>query len=196
MSSTVIDLSEGDERGAPRRRLNDEGEGNAQNPIDLLDSDSEVLEDEDEDEDAPYHHPGDLEPSDDGFVDWDDDCHGDRYSNSIRREYPDEYVWDCCGASGTSKGCTKGEGPDIDEKYATSPEPELDEIENHHSGELEINSESHTWDDWDEGCHGPMDSKTNRSEYPDGFVWNCCEKEGTYASGCEGEDGEEESDDE
>lgn len=41
-------------------------------------------------------------------------------------------------------------------------------------------------------CHVPKASKTNRSLYPDGFIWSCCDKEGTYASGCEGEDEDDE----
>mmetsp|Transcript_7168 Transcript_7168/g.13270 ORF Transcript_7168/g.13270 Transcript_7168/m.13270 type:complete len:93 (+) Transcript_7168:484-762(+) len=81
------------------------------------------------------------------------------------------------------KGCTKGEGPDIDEMYATSPEPELDEEESHHPGELEV--EWDYWADHDERCHGPIDTKTNRSEHSEGFRWSCCGEIGTFANGCE-----------
>jgi hypothetical protein len=207
MSSSI---SEGEQRGTPRRRLV-EGVENAQNPIDLLDSDEsesdhglknntiDLLDSDESESDSEnqYHHPGELEPGNDKFADWDDDCHGNRYSNSIKRDYPDEYVWDCCGARGTSRGCTEGEGEGetIEEKYATSPEPELEECVIH-SGELEVNLGSRTWDDYDEVCQGPMDSKTNQCEYPEGFIRNCCDKEGTYASGCEGEEREDEEDDE
>lgn len=37
--------------------------------------------------------------------------------------------------------------------------------------------------DWDEDCHGPMDSKQNRDEYPENFLWSCCEADG-MAEGC------------
>lgn len=50
-------------------------------------------------------------------------------------------------------------------------------------GDLEIDDESSTWDDWDEKCHGPMDSSENMEEHPEGFVWSCCEGDGR-AEGC------------
>lgn len=40
-----------------------------------------------------------------------------------------------------------------------------------------------TWADWDENCHGIMDSKQSREEWPDGFIWDCCEARGS-APGC------------
>lgn len=39
------------------------------------------------------------------------------------------------------------------------------------------------WDDWDEGCFGEQDTEENREEYPDGFIWSCCDKDGTHP-GC------------
>lgn len=35
------------------------------------------------------------------------------------------------------------------------------------------------WADHDENCHGIIDSKEMRDEFPDGFVWTCCERTGT-----------------
>ena len=29
--------------------------------------------------------------------------------------------------------------------------------------------------DWDERCHGPMDTKANRRQFPENFVWSCCD---------------------
>lgn len=58
MSSSA---SEGDQRGPPRRRLDDEG-NNVQNQINI-DSDGSGSDDVD-DEDQEYHHPGDLELGD------------------------------------------------------------------------------------------------------------------------------------
>jgi hypothetical protein len=56
-----------------------------------------------------------------------------------------------------------------------------DDDERHHPGKLEVDLESSTWDDWD---HGKMDSDANRREYPEGFVWDCCDQTGD-ADGCE-----------
>lgn len=50
-------------------------------------------------------------------------------------------------------------------------------------GDLEENAESSTWDDWDEQCHGPWDTTENRKEFPEGFIWNCCDGDGS-AKGC------------
>jgi hypothetical protein len=43
-------------------------------------------------------------------------------------------------------------------------------------GELELDEESFA--DWDEHCHGPMDTKENRMQYPENFVWSCCGEDG------------------
>lgn len=52
------------------------------------------------------------------------------------------------------------------------------------TGNLDINYDhDDTWADWDENCHGTMDTDENREEWPEGFVWDCCEKDGT-APGC------------
>lgn len=45
-------------------------------------------------------------------------------------------------------------------------------------GELEIDYEHDTWDDWDEPCHGIMNTDENREGYPEGFIWSCCERRG------------------
>ncbi|MCJ1243335.1 hypothetical protein MMC30_000532 [Trapelia coarctata] len=50
--------------------------------------------------------------------------------------------------------------------------------------DLEIDYESDTWVDWDEDCHGSMDTKKHRSEYPDGFRWTCCNRSGDE-DGCQ-----------
>ncbi|KAI0602638.1 hypothetical protein F4775DRAFT_534852, partial [Biscogniauxia sp. FL1348] len=52
-----------------------------------------------------------------------------------------------------------------------------------HDGYLGIDYDHDTWADWDEPCHGLMDTQENREEYPEGFVWDCCEKRGT-SRGC------------
>jgi hypothetical protein len=37
--------------------------------------------------------------------------------------------------------------------------------------------------DWDEDCHGPMDTRSNRRDYPENFKWDCCYEDGTM-EGC------------
>ncbi|KAI0768103.1 hypothetical protein BD413DRAFT_444022, partial [Trametes elegans] len=44
-------------------------------------------------------------------------------------------------------------------------------------GYLEVNYEAFV--DWDEDTHGPMDTPSNRREYPDNFTWSCCDCDGT-----------------
>lgn len=39
------------------------------------------------------------------------------------------------------------------------------------------------WDDWVENKHGEIDTREHREEYPEGFEWHCCKKDGTLA-GC------------
>jgi len=71
-------------------------------------------------------------------------------------------------------------------RYATCEqcEQEFDATENGeescewHDGELEIDYEHDTWDDWDEPCHGIMNTDENREGYPEGFIWSCCERRG------------------
>lgn len=49
------------------------------------------------------------------------------------------------------------------------------------TGEIEVDEASFV--DWDEDCHGPMDTLANRRSYPENFVWTCCE-ENTESEGC------------
>lgn len=49
------------------------------------------------------------------------------------------------------------------------------------SGELEVLEENFA--DWDEACHGPMDTPANRRSYPENFQWTCCDNVG-LSSGC------------
>ncbi|KAF8207041.1 hypothetical protein K438DRAFT_1576887 [Mycena galopus ATCC 62051] len=50
-----------------------------------------------------------------------------------------------------------------------------------HPGDLKVNEAK--FPDWDENCHGPMDSEINREEYPENFSWSCCNGDG-LAEGC------------
>ena len=49
-------------------------------------------------------------------------------------------------------------------------------------GEREADYESDFWADHDENCHGRINELED--EYPQGFVWTCCDEIGT-ADGCE-----------
>ena len=52
----------------------------------------------------------------------------------------------------------------------------------HHSGTCECDEDSFV--DWDEDCHGLMDTRENRKEYPENFVWTCCGEYLTESEGC------------
>ncbi|RSL64935.1 hypothetical protein CEP54_004460 [Fusarium duplospermum] len=49
----------------------------------------------------------------------------------------------------------------------------------YHWGELEVDYDSPAWVDWDENCHGTIDTDEQREEHPDGFTWNCCDNAGS-----------------
>jgi hypothetical protein len=72
--------------------------------FDFLDYDSSDGSESDE-EDAEKHHPGNLEPAEEKIADHDDDYHGDRYGALCKSHYLSEYVWNCCGRAGDSRGC-------------------------------------------------------------------------------------------
>ena len=127
-----------------------------------------------------------MDEDSDLWVDHDERCDGEIDSNAIRRQNPEGFVWSCCGEKGRdSDGCARGAGSSIEEMYATSPEPSVDgsDAEHHRPGELEVDYDE--WPDHDEDCHGPIDTKMNRRENPEGFRWSCCDALGTYAQGCE-----------
>ncbi|GBE88227.1 hypothetical protein BKA93DRAFT_736658 [Sparassis latifolia] len=52
----------------------------------------------------------------------------------------------------------------------------------YHSGDLEVDEDSFV--DWDEDCHGPMDTPAKRRAWPENFIWNCCDADGR-SEGCE-----------
>ncbi|GAP87379.1 hypothetical protein SAMD00023353_2700310 [Rosellinia necatrix] len=53
----------------------------------------------------------------------------------------------------------------------------------YHDGDLEEDSDSDVWADHDENCHGPIDTVENRMDFPEGFIWSCCQKLG-HRRGC------------
>lgn len=50
-------------------------------------------------------------------------------------------------------------------------------------GSLEVDYDADVWADHDENCHGEIDTDENRESFPEGFVWDCCNKAG-YRRGC------------
>jgi hypothetical protein len=48
-------------------------------------------------------------------------------------------------------------------------------------GELEVDEDSFA--DHDEDVHGPMDTEENRANFPDNFIWTCCDGTGS-TPGC------------
>ena len=50
-------------------------------------------------------------------------------------------------------------------------------------GELEVNEDE--FPDHDEQVHGPMDTEDNKRTNPRGFIWDCCDRVGVQALGCE-----------
>lgn len=53
----------------------------------------------------------------------------------------------------------------------------------YHSGYLYADHESDQWADHDERCHGSIDNDWTMREYPDGYIWSCCDQTGS-ADGC------------
>lgn len=41
-----------------------------------------------------------------------------------------------------------------------------------------MNQDSDVWDDWEDWREGDPDSEENKEEYPEGYLWDCCEKSG------------------
>ncbi len=52
------------------------------------------------------------------------------------------------------------------------------------TGWLEPDQDGDFWADHDEDCHGTIDTEENKEEYPEGFVWTCCDKLGDELKGC------------
>ena len=75
---------------------------------------------------------------------------------------------------------------DDDDSDSDDEKEDSDINERHyrHTGGLQVDWGSDTWIDWDQRCHGKIDSNEMRRTYPEGFTWTCCGKLG-QESGCE-----------
>ncbi|EAU92377.1 hypothetical protein CC1G_00596 [Coprinopsis cinerea okayama7 len=65
-------------------------------------------------EDECTFHPGELEEDEEGFADWDEDCHGPKDTPENRIQYPHEFKWTCCDEDGTAPGCVRGQHKPVD----------------------------------------------------------------------------------
>ncbi|KAI1179982.1 hypothetical protein F4777DRAFT_530608 [Nemania sp. FL0916] len=54
----------------------------------------------------------------------------------------------------------------------------------YHPGEMEMNEESSTWDDWEEWRGPDPQDPDTMEEYPEGYTWTCCKESGDDP-GCE-----------
>ncbi|KAK5651495.1 hypothetical protein OQA88_11949 [Cercophora sp. LCS_1] len=45
-----------------------------------------------------------------------------------------------------------------------------------HNGDMEADYD--LWPDHDEDCHGPVETSYNKRNYPEKFMWNCCDRYG------------------
>ncbi|KAI0181839.1 hypothetical protein GGR52DRAFT_526508 [Hypoxylon sp. FL1284] len=59
---------------------------------------------------ACQFHDGNLEVDDEGdfWADHDENCHGVIDTEGMREDYPEGFIWDCCGEDGTTDGCARG----------------------------------------------------------------------------------------
>ncbi|CAL8583818.1 hypothetical protein XPA_009435 [Xanthoria parietina] len=82
------------------------------------------------------------------------------------------------GARNTAQGRKR-----LRPRYATcrNCEEEFDVTQNgsedcvYHPEETEVDYDAATWVDHDEDCHGTIDSEEMRREFPEAFIYPCCE---------------------
>ncbi|OAA39325.1 hypothetical protein BBO_06749 [Beauveria brongniartii RCEF 3172] len=53
----------------------------------------------------------------------------------------------------------------------------------YHYGDLYPDEDGPTWDGHDFHCHGDFDTPENRKDYPEAFLWDCCDEVST-TEGC------------
>lgn len=53
-----------------------------------------------------------------------------------------------------------------------------------HDGSLEVDDDKYDWPDYDENCHGEIDSYDMQVECPQHFIWSCCDEDGGATEGC------------
>ncbi|KAM3532735.1 hypothetical protein NHJ13051_000198 [Beauveria bassiana] len=63
----------------------------------------------------------------------------------------------------------------------------IDDNEKHdcvyHNGDLYPDEDDPAWYDHDVRCHGDLDTPENRKNYPEAFLWDCCDEVST-TEGC------------
>ncbi|KAL9630367.1 MAG: hypothetical protein Q9204_004757 [Flavoplaca sp. TL-2023a] len=53
----------------------------------------------------------------------------------------------------------------------------------YHPDKSKVDWDGDAWADHDEDCHGQIDTKEMRRDYPDGFIYPCCDQDGE-SEGC------------
>jgi hypothetical protein len=143
-----------------------------------------------------WRHPGKAYCDEEAFEDWDERCHGRMDTKANRREYPECFLWSCCGGTLTSRGCVArvpGAPRVPGDTGSVSPDTDSDCDRAGHPGELQV--DWNEWPDHDEDVHGDIDTAANRRDHPDGFKWTCCGAQAD-APGCQADDDEEEGEEE
>ena len=67
-----------------------------------------------------YHHDGELEVDYESevWVDHYEEADGEIDTDENRYEYPEGFIWSCCGeVGGKTEGCVKGDGDTLEEMY-------------------------------------------------------------------------------
>ncbi|KAI0370344.1 hypothetical protein BV20DRAFT_995082 [Pilatotrama ljubarskyi] len=67
------------------------------------------------------------------------------------------------------------------EEFDAGEEREEDEC-CFHPGQFS-SADEEAFEDWDDDVHGPKDTEENRRQYPENFIWTCCDEIGTHP-GC------------
>ena len=129
------------------------------------------------------YHPGYLDIDWDGdfWADWDEDCHGYIDTEERREEYPEGFIYSCCNQDGTSNGCQIRRIVNNNDSSDNSDNSSDGNM--YHPGSLDVDWDADFWADWDEDCHGVIDTRSRRKEYPEGFIWSCCDQDGS-SNGC------------
>ncbi|KAJ8131878.1 hypothetical protein O1611_g1742 [Lasiodiplodia mahajangana] len=96
-----IDALEGSKVGTKRK---------ASSTIKICVQCQDAFYEEENNDKACRYHDGELDPDyeSDVWADHDENCHGVIDCDENREEYPEGFVWSCCGKLGYRGGCTRG----------------------------------------------------------------------------------------
>ncbi|KAM3445756.1 hypothetical protein NHJ13734_000209 [Beauveria thailandica] len=149
--------------------------------------------DDNEDYDCLYHY-GDLYP-DEGHPAWDDHdvrSHGEIDTPRNRKNFPEAFLRDCCDEhsspdnsrylilpSKLAAAPSAGNGSDqaicVQCNQAFSVLTRAGNSCRYHPGTRWADPSNEAWDDHYVNTDGPMETEENMEEWPDAFVWDCCQ---------------------